>query len=628
MDFDNLLSEILDELINGKDVDIEDYCKKYPEHRSAILSKFKIAEFLRNSFHEDDLSGKQLGEYTILQELGRGGMGIVFLGIQPALSRLSAIKILSPSFSRDQEAINNFQAEAKTIAKFSHPNIVPIYSVSDDKGVRYIAMGYVSGRSLKDIIEAFRDKKCPDHLKTMAIKSILQESLIGNSDLSQKNITLKRDVKFWEKSYFHFSALIGSEIAEALSYAHQNGIIHGDLKPSNILLTKEAIPMVADFGLSRDMKELSLSKNNEFSGTLSFAAPEQIRENIINEKTDIWSLGVTLYELLTLQKPFADKTVRETADKILRGNSLPLKTHNKNIPIELEAITLKCLEIDPKNRYETLADLSGDLRNYLESKPIKAKPIGFVARTCKWIKRQPVLASLITGFFISVLIASFFSYFLGIEALLDRGTKLHSSGSFAQAEKTYNEALALSSRAPFTRSVRAKIFHCLGDLFSRSGSTKESLQKAMDYYNQSLEINPNNNGALNSAASLCEELGNYTEAFKYHERMLNNTKSSQRALPVYHYANLLIKLNLTNEALMFLGREYSNVRGDPLVIGSICSALEKLVESLKYTLLPIKNYSDIEQVLKNHGFSAEDIKSIIEKFRVLSPWFDNSNNPT
>src|SRR3989338_7537723 len=164
MEFDNILLEILDEFIDGKKVDIEAHCERYPEHKDAILSKFRTAEFLKKNFHEEDLSGKQLGEYMILQELGRGGMGIVFLGIHPALSRLSAIKILSPSFSHDRESLKNFEEEAKTIAKFSHPNIVPIYSISDEQGMRYIAMGYISGWSLKNIIEMFRTNKRADKL--------------------------------------------------------------------------------------------------------------------------------------------------------------------------------------------------------------------------------------------------------------------------------------------------------------------------------------------------------------------------------------------------------------------------------------------------------------------------------
>src|SRR3989338_6687038 len=511
MDFDSLLLEILDEFIDGRKVDIEKYCKRYPEHRDAVLSKFKTAEFLKKNFHEEELNGKQLGEYIILQELGRGGMGIVFLGIQPALSRLSAIKILSPSFSHDREALKNFEEEAKTIATFSHPNVVPIYSFSDEKGVRYIAMGYISGRSLKNIIEALKPNKQPDKLKAVTIREILQEPLAKDHDISQKNITVKRDPKFWEKSYFQFVATIGAEIADALSYAHQNGIVHGDLKPSNILLTIEAIPMVADFGLSRNIKELASSKNNEFAGTLIYAAPEQIRENLLNEKTDIWSLGVTLYELLTFKNPFADKTIKKTADKILKGNPILLRSYNKKIPLELEAIVLKCLELSPKNRYESLSELSKDLKNYLESRPIKAKPIGAVGRVSKWIRRQPVLASFAASLSLSTVIASIVIYVLMVETLINSAGKLQSRGLLEEAEKTYKQALALSLRGPFMKSIRGRALLSLGDIYSSYENDKELpekrefLEKALGYYNESLQIDhPLYMAALNSAAGCYE----------------------------------------------------------------------------------------------------------------------------
>lgn len=625
MEFDNILLEILDEFIDGKKVDIEEYCKRYPDHREAILSKFQTAEFLKKNFHEEDLSGKQLGEYMILQELGRGGMGIVFLGIHPALSRLSAIKILSPSFSHDKESLKNFEEEAKTIAKFSHPNIVPIYSISDEQGMRYIAMGYISGWSLKNIIETLRTNKQPDKLKAAAIREILQKPLAKDHDISQKNITLKREDKFWNKSYFQFVATIGAEIADALSYAHQNGIVHGDLKPSNILLTAEAIPMVADFGLSRNIKELASSKNNEFAGTMVYAAPEQIRNNALNEKTDIWSLGVTLYELLTFKNPFVDKTIKKTAAKILKGNPAPLRLYNKKIPIELEAIVLKCLELNPNTRYESLSDLSKDLSNYLGSRPIKAKPIGFVRRVGKWMRRQPVLASSITGLFLATVIASILIYISMIETLVNSAVRLQGRGFFQEAEKKYNDALSLALTWPFMKTVRVKALAGLGAMYSRTENSKELLEKALKYYNESTAIDPNNYVTLNDLAHTHESLGNYTAAIECYKRMLNISKPPQSVLAIWNYAGLLRRLGRTEEALEFLGKHYKEVKTDPLVKGEVGSVLDSLIESSTYKLRPITTYDQIRQILVQYGFDAEYIEDFIKSYRVTHPWFDESH---
>ncbi len=430
MNLDDIILEIIEQHSVDKQFDIEEYCKKYPEYRNDIINKLSVANFLKHNLGEEDFSGKKLGEYVILQEIGRGGMGIVFLGIHLGLSRLTALKILPPAFVADKESLDNFQNEAKLIAKFNHPNIVPVYSINQEKGLYYIAMGYIDGPSLKQTIEVLPKDKQTHKLKAIDIKNITG---IKNQKTSEQNITLKRKPEFWDKSYFQFVAAMGSEIAAALSYAHENSIIHGDLKPSNILLTNEAIPMVVDFGLARDIKKDVLITSKEFTGTLAYAAPERIKENIINEKVDIWSLGVILYESLTLKNPFSENTVKKTADKILKSCPLPLRHYNKKIPIELEAIVLKCLENKPENRYSSVTELSKDLNNYLESKPIKAKPDWIIKRIKKAIIRKPIIAGLIG--LICILIPLFSIQIINnvIAAYYNNSINLANAGKYQEA---------------------------------------------------------------------------------------------------------------------------------------------------------------------------------------------------
>ena len=430
MNLDDIILEIIERLSVDKQFDIEEYCKKYPDYKNDIINKLNVANFLKHNLGEEDFSGKKLGEYVILQEIGRGGMGIVFLGIHPGLSRLTALKILPPTFMADKESLDNFQNEAKVIAKFNHPNIVPVYSISQEKGLYYIAMGYIDGPSLKQTIEVLPKDKQAHNLKAIDIKNITN---IKNKASSEQSITLKRKPEFWDKSYFQFVATMGSEIADALSYVHENGIVHGDLKPSNILLTNDAIPMVVDFGLARDITKDVLSTSKEFTGTLAYAAPERIKENIINEKVDIWSLGVILYESLTLKNPFSENTVKKTAEKILKSCPLPLRHYNKRIPIELEAIVLKCLENKPENRYESVKELSKDLNNYLESRPIKAKPDWIIKRTKKAIIRKPVIAALIA--FICILLPLFSIQIINnvIAAYYNDSINLANAGQYQEA---------------------------------------------------------------------------------------------------------------------------------------------------------------------------------------------------
>lgn len=509
--FEDILLEIIGKLAEGKQVDIEGYCNKYPQHRDALLAKFRTAEFLRKNFHEEDLTGKRLGEYLILQELGRGGMGIVFLGIHPTLSRLTAIKVLPPHFIYDNEALRHFQEEAKTIAKFNHPNIVPIYSISDEKGLYYIAMGYIPGPSLREIIAKLQPHKAHE-LKADFIKDIVQEVITSKKDILQKSIALKRDERFWNKSYFHFVGTIGSEIADALNYAHQNGIFHGDLKPTNILFTHDGIPMIVDFGLSRDIKQSSSSKTADFAGTLAYAAPEQIKTNVINEKTDIWALGVTLYELLTFKHPFLDNTVKKTTDKILKACPLPLRHYNKKIPIELEAIVLKCLESKPENRYKCVADLSNDLKNYLESRPIKAKPDNILKRTKKAIIRRPARVIAIIFLILSFLI---FSYF-GIEQLFIKDFEaiprlLFVEDKVSEAEIRCNRFITFGKFFPTSK----KVINACYDFFIKYYYHKGDYDNAVTYYKNLIKQQPQNTEAYLQLGLLYITKRDYSNAAVY-----------------------------------------------------------------------------------------------------------------
>lgn len=562
MEFDNILLQILDEFITGKKIDIEKYCKKYPHHKDAIISKFLTAEFIKKSFQEKDLSGEQIGDCIILQELSRGSMGIVFLGIQPALSRLTAIKVLSPSFSNDKEALANFQEEAKIIAKFNHPNIVPIYSINNEKGVNYISMGYISGLSLKNIIEKLQGNKQLPHLKATAIRDILHENYPEDQDISQKSITLKRGFKFWDKFYFQYIATIGAETADALSYAHQNGISHGDLKPSNILITHEGIPVIVDFGLSKDVKKLSLSEPKEFTGTLVYAAPEQIEKNILNEKTDIWALGATLYELLTMENPFRGATIEKTINNILKSCPPTLRHYNRRIPIELEAIILKCLEGKPKNRYRSAIELSKDLHNYLESKPIKAKPIGIIGRLSKWVKRNPVKFYLIVVIFLSILVTIPLSFKYTLNKWKRVADVFYDKGQYDMAIQQYNKVLRFSPSD-------IQILRYIGNSYYYKGIYK----KALLYYKRALTIKPSYSTLLLDIGDVYRDTREFDKAIIYYKQALK--LSPQNRIGWYYLGNVYQGKKSYDEAAYHYGKAVLLAPEDFDVIEPLVSVIEE-----------------------------------------------------
>jgi serine/threonine protein kinase len=582
-DLDSIILEILNELTEGKKVDVEAYCKKYPQHSNAILTKFRTAEFIKNNFQNTDLSGKKLGEYIILQELGRGGMGVVFLGIHSALSRLSAIKVLPPSFTNDKEALENFLEEAKTIAKFSHPNIVPIYSISEEKGVNYISMGYISGIPLKKLIEQLQSNKQSRRLKALAIKEMLQKHSAEECNISQKSIAIKRGLKFWEKSYFKFIATICAEVADALNYAHQNRIIHGDLKPSNILLTNEAIPMVVDFGLSKDINKMDSLRGKEFTGTLAYAAPEQINDNILSEKTDIWSFGVTLYELLSFRNPFREDTIKKTVNKIISDEAPSLKSYDKKIPWELEAIVFKCLEKKPENRYNSFAEIASDLNNYLESKPIKAKPLGIIGRFYRWVRRYPSIFLLTLGFALTIMIASSLFFNKKIIDFLNNGNVSYEQGNYDSALFNYGKALDFIKLVPFSDQRRKVILCSLGDAWLGKGI----YEKAIIYYQNSLKIDSKYFPAIWGLGDANLEKGFYAEAIKFYKNGIKLSPNDR-----YNY--------------YVLGRTLADG-------GLLDEALENYLIAIKISPNDKDTLKQIISVLNRKGLTQED--EIREYFR-------------
>ncbi len=525
MEFDDVLIEILNEYAEGKNVNVEVYCEKYPQYKDEILSKLKIAEYIRSDFHEEDLSGKKLAEYIILKELGRGGMGVVFLGIHSALSRLTAIKILPPSISNDKEALKKFQEEAKTIAKFNHPNIVPIYSINNERGVYYIAMGYVPGPTLKDILIKLQNNKNADPLrfKASGIKELILSQPAEQHDISQKSVSLRREPKFWDKTYLQFILTIVAEIADALSYAHQSNIIHGDIKPSNIILSNEGIPMIVDFGLSKDFKQLVSPKDNEFTGTLVYAAPEQIRENIANEKTDIWALGVTLYELITFKHPFKENTVKKTADKIIKGNLVPLRVLNKKMPIEVEAIVNKCLEVKPESRYESIEDFANDLRNYLESKPIKARPDGILRKTSKSFIRQPKLVSLLIAlcFILPILFIAVGNHIIYYK--LDDAEVYFKNKDYKESFNLYQKLYEVTEFWPYrNKEISSAIYLGIADNLQKL----KEYDRAFDYYSKCVKVDPTRAFAYKGIGDHYYRNKNYKKALEnYYKAFLNDTSS-------------------------------------------------------------------------------------------------------
>jgi tetratricopeptide (TPR) repeat protein len=301
-----------------------------------------------------------LGDYKIIRLIGKGGMATVYEAEQISLKRRVALKVLPGHLSLHDEAVKRFRREAEAGGRQSHPGIVAIFGVGEHEGYHYIAEELVEGEtSLADLLDEYR------HEKALPL------------------------------GYYQQGAQLIMEVAGALQHAHEAGVIHRDVKPSNVLITREGKPKVSDFGLAKVEDALALSRTGEFIGTPFYMSPEQAmsRRIGIDHRTDIYSLGVSLYELLTLKRPFDGKTSQEVLKKIIFFEPKNPSKLNARVPRDLSTICLKAMEKNPLQRYQTMAELKEDLNRYLHGEVILAKPAGLGVRIGKWIKRRPAAAT-------------------------------------------------------------------------------------------------------------------------------------------------------------------------------------------------------------------------------------------
>jgi eukaryotic-like serine/threonine-protein kinase len=294
----------------------------------------------------------ELGDYELLEEIGRGGQGVVFRARQKSLNRTVALKVISLGQWASKAHLKRFRLEAEAAAKLEHPGIVPIHEVGERDGSCYFSMKFIEGGQLDEVI-----KRSPMSIR-QAVELILK-------------------------------------VGHTVHYAHEHGILHRDIKPGNILLDAKGEPHLTDFGLARLLEtESSVTQTLDVLGTPSYMAPEQAVANnaAVSSVTDVYGLGAVLYQLLTGQPPFAGGTTYETIKLLLDTEPRQPRLLNPKIDRDLSTICLKCLEKDPKHRYSSALALAEDLERWSKHEPIHARRIGPLTRGKKWVRRNPTIA--------------------------------------------------------------------------------------------------------------------------------------------------------------------------------------------------------------------------------------------
>jgi serine/threonine protein kinase len=346
----------------------------------------------------------QLGEFRLLREVGRGGMGVVYEAEQISLQRRVALKVLPFAAAIDARRLQRFKNEALAAAHLRHENIVPVHAVGADLGVHYYAMQFIEGQSLAALIGELRRLTGGAELPqdppprpgpvaetagTCTASGTPEAWAGGESNLAAASIS--RDLSSGSRRYFDWLARLGRQAAEALEHAHQMGIVHRDIKPANLLLDPRGQLWVTDFGLAQVNGDAGLTMTGELLGTLRYASPEQTRarSGLVDHRTDIYSLGATLYELLTLRPLFEGRDRNELLRQIADEEPRPPRSIRPSVPEELETVVLKALAKEPSERYATAQEMAADLQRFLENRPILARRPTAAERLRKWARRHP-----------------------------------------------------------------------------------------------------------------------------------------------------------------------------------------------------------------------------------------------
>jgi WD40 repeat protein/predicted Ser/Thr protein kinase len=306
----------------------------------------------------------EFGDYELLEEIGRGGQGVVFRARQKSLNRIVALKVIALGHWATEEHLKRFRLEAEAAASLDHPRIVPIYEIGEREGSCYFSMKFVEGGQLDQIV---------------------RREPISNRQAAELLVKLARTIQ----------------------YAHQRGILHRDLKPGNILLDKDGEPHLTDFGLARLVeKESTVTRTLQVLGTPSYMAPEQAagRNQQLTTGADVYGLGAVCYQLLTGAPPFAGGTSYETIKMVLESPPRRPSFSNPSVSRDLEIICLKCLEKEPARRYSSAKSLADDLERFLRNEPIVSRPVSHPERVWRWCKRKPLIASLTTALVLSMII--------------------------------------------------------------------------------------------------------------------------------------------------------------------------------------------------------------------------------
>jgi serine/threonine protein kinase len=499
-----------------------------------------------------DPGEKRLGDFVLVREVGRGGMGVVYEARQISLARRVALKVLPFAAVLESRQIARFKNEAQAAAQLHHPNIVPVYAVGVERGVHYYAMQFIDGQPLDRAIAELRPAAPREARASLA--STVSTSNAAHRDTPQSGpppaLDLAREPSFLRRQhasrqeYFRAVMRLGIQAAQALHAAHSYGIVHRDIKPSNLLVDDDGKLWVTDFGLARCQNDMTLTRTGDVVGTWQYMSPEQAlgEAALVDHRTDVYSLGATLYELATLQPAYAGENREKLLARIDRRDPPRPRSIDPHLPADLENVLLKAMARERDDRYLTAQDLADDLRRVLEGQPTVARPPTLVDRLSKFARRHRRMVAAAAAL---VLVAT---AGLAASTLLINRERAQAQANFARAEHYFRQA---QNTVDALGSVFAER---LAEVPGAEQARRELLDETLQYYRRFIDeagddptLRADLATTYGKIGALNDQMGLAGEAFAAHEsaiELLEKLVADQPASADYRQRLAVCRNNL------------------------------------------------------------------------------------
>jgi serine/threonine protein kinase/Flp pilus assembly protein TadD len=487
---ESLVAEVADEFVarrkRGERPAVAEYARRYPQFAAVLCQVLQSLELVQLSSGSGpevaDLPAHEpepglLGDFRILREVGRGGMGVVYEARQLSLDRRVALKVLPFAAALDARQLQRFKNEALAAAQLHHANIVPVFGVGCERGVHFYAMQFIEGRTLAEVIGELRSASAGG-TPAGALAPSGPDGVPLPSTLVLAGLSTERSTRTQE--FFRTVARLGVQAAEALEYAHKEGIIHRDVKPANLLVDARGNLWITDFGLARLRNETGLTRSGDLVGTLRYMSPEQALgcPASVDHRTDVYALGATLYELLALHPVFEGRDRQELLRRIASEEPYSPRRLNPAVPMELETIVQKALQKEAQARYATALELADDLRRFLEDRPIRARRPSWLEQARKWARRhRPVVVSAAVAVLVSLAaLAGALGWVVRdraarqariateVQAALEEARRFQKEGKWPQGQAAAEHAEALLASVGGSEELQRSAGELLADL--------------------------------------------------------------------------------------------------------------------------------------------------------------------